>query len=54
MIERRVIDRNVLIDKLNSMRYEYVDELQVKHMFNTLGRNIIIEEEGDNNAVQTD
>lgn len=47
MIERRVIDKTALMDKLNSMTYEYLDELQLKHLLNTLGRTIEIEEEGD-------
>ncbi len=53
MIERRVIDRNVLINKLNSMRYEYIDELQMNCLFVTLGRTIQIKEVGDVDAVQT-
>lgn len=54
MIERRVIDIPVLVNKLNGMHYEYLDELQMKYIFMTLGRTIQIEEEGDNDAVQTD
>ena len=54
MIERRVVDIPVLVNKLNGMRYEYLDELQMKHIFATLGRTIQIEEEGDNDAVQAD
>lgn len=47
MIELRVIDRNVLINKLNSMRYEYIDKLQMNYLFVTLGQTIQIEEAGD-------
>lgn len=52
MIERRVIDRNVLINKLNSMRYEYLTELQMNCLFAALGRTIQIEEAGDVNWEQ--
>lgn len=54
MIERRIIYRGDLINKLSAMTYEYIDELQMKGMFVTMGHTIQIEEEGDNNAVQTD
>ena len=54
MIERRVVDRVALINKLNSMTYEYIDELQMKYIFTRLGYTIQIEEEGDKDAVQTD
>ena len=54
MIERKVINRQTLINKLSSMRYENIDRLQMEYLFLTLGHTIQIEEEGDNNAVQTD
>ena len=47
MIERRVIDRATLIQKLNGMTYEYVTEQQMNCLFTTLGRTIQIKEEGD-------
>lgn len=53
MIERRVIDRQTLINKLNSMRYEYISELQMNSIFAMLGQTIQIEEEGDKDEVQT-
>ncbi len=54
MIERKVINRQTLINKLNSMRYEDISELQMNSIFSTLGNTIQIEEEGDKDAVQTD
>ena len=47
MVERRVIDRVVLINKLNNMRYEHLDLLQLEHLLSTLGHTIQIREEGD-------
>ena len=47
MIERRVIDRAALIQKLNGMTYKDVSELQLNCLMTTLGRTIQIEEEGD-------
>jgi len=54
MVERRVIDRDVLMKKLSSMTYEYIDETQMNYIFISLGRTIQIVEEGDKNEVQTD
>ena len=54
MIERKVINRQTLINKLNSMRYEDIDRLQMEYLFLTLGHTIQIEEEGDKDEVQTD
>lgn len=45
MIERKVIDRMVLIDALNKMRYQNISELQMHHLFLKLGQNIQIEED---------
>ena len=47
MVERRVIDRVVLINKLNSIRYEYLDLQQLECMLLNLGHTIQIKEEGD-------
>lgn len=54
MVERRVVDRDILIKKLTSMTYEHIDEAQMRYIFISLGRTIQIEEEGDADAVQTD
>ena len=47
MIERRVINKRVLIEELNRMTYEYLDELQMNSLFIRLGYNIQIKEEDD-------
>ena len=54
MVERIVIDKDILMKKLDSMHYKYLSELQIHHIFRLLGYKIQIEEEGDNDAVQTD
>lgn len=55
MVERRVINKQALINKLNGMLSENISELQMNSIFVTLGQTIQIEEEGDaKNAVQTD
>ena len=55
MIERRVVNRQTLINKLNGMLNENVSELQMNSIFVTLGQTIQIEEEGDAvNEVQAD
>lgn len=53
-MERKVIDKITLINKLNGMPYNEISEAQVRHMFTTLGHTIEIEEEVETNAVQTD
>jgi hypothetical protein len=45
MIERKVMDRSVLIDTLNRMHYQYISELQMHHLFLKFGTNIQIEED---------
>ena len=47
MVERRVINRVVLINKLNSMRYENIDLQQLECIMLNLGHTIQIKEEGD-------
>lgn len=47
MVERRVVNTIDLINKLNSMRYQYISELQMHHLFLSLGYTIQIEEEED-------
>lgn len=54
MVERRVIDRNILINILSNMTYQYLSELQMKHLFIVNGYTLQIEEEGDDDAVQAD
>lgn len=54
MVELKVVDRVALIQKLSNMRYESLSELQLRHVFLSLCYTIQIEEEGDNDAVQTD
>ena len=39
-MERRVINRITLINKLNSMTYENISELQMHMMFRTMGDTI--------------
>jgi hypothetical protein len=46
-MERRVINRMELINKLNSIKYENISELQMHTLFRTMGKNIEIEEEKD-------
>lgn len=46
-MERRVINRMELMQKLDSMKYENISELQMHMMFRTMGKNIEIEEEKD-------
>lgn len=52
MIQHRIIDRIFLMQKLNEMTCQYVDELQIRHLFNLYGNNLQFEEEGDSDAVQ--
>lgn len=47
MVERRVVNIADLINKLNSMRYQYISELQMHHLFLSLGYTMQIEEESD-------
>ena len=47
MVERKVIDREVLIKTLSEMRYKHISELQMTGMFNKFGYNIQIEEDDD-------
>lgn len=47
MIERRVIDRMVLMDVLNKMHYQNISELQMHHIFLKFGQNIQIEEDDE-------
>ena len=47
MVERKVIDREVLIKTLSEMRYKHISELQMTGMFNKLGYKIKIEEDED-------
>jgi hypothetical protein len=46
-MERRVINRMELMQKLDSMKYENISELQMHMMFRTMGKNIEIEEGQD-------
>lgn len=43
-MERRVINRITLINKLNSMTYENISELQMLMMFRTMGNTIEVDE----------
>lgn len=43
-MERRVINRITLINKLNSMTYENISELQMLMMFRTIGNTIEVDE----------
>ena len=43
-MERRVINRITLINKLNSMTYENISELQMLMMFRTMGNTIAVDE----------
>ena len=43
-MERRVINRMTLINKLNSMTYENISELQMLMMFRTMGNTIEVDE----------
>ena len=43
-MERRVINRVALINKLNSMTYENISELQMLMMFRTMGNTIEVDE----------
>ena len=43
-MERRVINRITLINKLNSMTYENISELQMLMMFRTMGNIIEVDE----------
>lgn len=43
-MERRVINRITLINKLNSMTYENISELQMHMMFRTTGNTIKVDE----------
>lgn len=44
-MERRVINRVTLINKLNSMTYENISELQMHMMFRTMGDTIEVDED---------
>lgn len=44
-MERRVINRVTLINKLNSMTYENISELQMYMMFRTMGDTIKVDED---------
>ena len=46
-MERRVINRVELMQKLDSMTYENISELQMHMMFRTMGKNIEVEEGKD-------
>ena len=43
-MERRVINRITLINKLNSMTYENISEVQMHMMFRTIGNTIEVDE----------
>ena len=43
-MERRVINRVALINKLNSITYENISELQMLMMFRTMGNTIEVDE----------
>lgn len=43
-MERRVINKITLINKLNSMTYENISELQMHMMFRTIGNTIEVDE----------
>ena len=43
-MERRVINRITLINKLNSMTYENISEVQMHMMFRTMGNTIEVDE----------
>ena len=43
-MERRVINRVALINKLNSITYENISELQMHMMFRTMGNTIEVDE----------
>ena len=47
VMERRVINRIELMQKLDSIKYENISELQMHMMFRTMGKNIEVEEEKD-------
>lgn len=49
---RRVIDRITLMNKLDNMPSKEVSELQMHHIFTSLGYNIEIEEESGADEVQ--
>lgn len=51
-MERRVINRITLINKLNSMTYENISELQMLMMFRTMGNTIEVDE--NNTEVKDD
>lgn len=53
-MERKVVDRIALINKLNGMLYKDISEAQMRHIFIELGRTIEIEEEEVADAVQAD
>ena len=53
MIQHRIVDRIFLMQKLNEMTCQYVDELQIRHLFNLYGNDLKFKEEGDSDAVQT-
>ena len=53
-MERKVVDRIALINKLNGMSYKEISEAQMRHIFTTLGYTIEIEEEVEADAVQAD
>lgn len=44
-MERRVINRVALINKLNSMTYENISELQMHMMFRTMGDTIKVDKD---------
>lgn len=50
---RRVMDKITLINKLNSMPSKEISELQMHHLFTSLGYNIEINEESGVDEVQT-
>lgn len=43
-MERKIVDRVTLINKLNSMSYKEISEAQMRYIFMELGRTIKIEE----------
>lgn len=46
-MERLIINRVDLINKLNAMKYENISELQMTMMFKTMGSKIQVEEAKD-------
>ena len=43
-MERKIVDRVALINKLNSISCKEISEAQIRHIFMELGRTIKIEE----------